>query len=236
MDKKIEVLYDHYKDTCEIQRANLKVRNTAFVVVIVFLGIQLLLSYAPDTMGAAVLSFLNHEYGVDAEIQFGLIQSLIWVILLYSSMRYYQSTINIEKIYNYIHKTEERLNQAINCRDDSNEAMITIDREGKSYLSYYPICSDTMDIMYKWIFPVLYVVALSVKIVAERRCTIAFALDIVIYIASVILCILYMQFNYQVVKSYHCIDEKGTEEETNNTESKDGIDESNNKRVCDYNH
>ena len=193
---KVELLYDHYKDTCEIQRNNLKVRNTAFVVVIVFLGLLLLLSYSPDTVGAAILSFLNHEYGIDAEIQFGLIQSLAWVILLYSSMRYYQTTINIERIYKYIHKTEDILNCAI---DDNS---VTIDREGKSYLTNYPKCSDAMDFLYKWMFPVLYIVAIVTKIYFERRCTLAYALDMILCIAAIILCVLYIGFNVQIVQSY----------------------------------
>ena len=201
MDK-IELLYDHYKETCEIQRTNLKIRNTAFVIVIIILGMLLLLSYSPDTIGAVILSILNHEYGIDAEIQFGLIQSLVCVVLLYSSMRYYQTTVYLERLYKYLHKVEDRLNTAIS---DEN---IIIDREGRSYLSGYPQFNDTIDFMYKWLFPILYIVAIAIKIYTEKRCSLAYALDVVLFIGSFVLCILYILFNAKVVSDYKITEKK----------------------------
>ncbi len=197
MVDKIELLYDHYKDTCEIQRNNLRIRNTAFVIVIVFLGFLLLLSYYPEAIDTAILSFFDHEYGIDVTIRFEIIQSLVWVILLYSSMRYYQVTIYIERIYKYIYKTEKQLNDSI---ADKN---IIIDREGKSYLSNYPKCSIAMDYIYKWFFPVLYIIAITIKIFAESANSFAFILDMFLFFVILVLCILFICFNYQIVKSYN---------------------------------
>lgn len=194
MDK-TELLYDHYKDTCEIQRENLILRNKMFVFTTVTMAILLLLSYSPDTCGAAIIAFIEHAYGIDIAIQFGLIQCLAWVILIYFSMRYYQATITIERTYKYIHKTEGQLNKYV--RDST-----FIDREGKSYLLEYPICSKLMDVMYKWIFPFLYLMGISVKIYVERRFSFAYVLDVVLFILAFILCVFYMLFNYKIEKSY----------------------------------
>jgi uncharacterized membrane protein YciS (DUF1049 family) len=194
MDK-TELLYDHYKDTCEIQRENIRIRNKMFVFTITAMAILLLLSYSPDTCGSAILAFSEHMYGINMAIQFGLIQCLAWVILTYFSMRYYQTTITIERTYKYIHKTENQLNKNV-----GNSTFI--DREGKSYLLEYPICSKLMDKIYKWIFPLLYLVAICVKIFVERRFSLAYVLDVVLFILAFILCVFYMHFNYKIEKSY----------------------------------
>ena len=56
---------------------------------------------------------------------------------------------NIERLYKYILKTEERINIVINCRGNSDKKMIVIAREGKSYLSNYPKFDDAIDVIHK---------------------------------------------------------------------------------------
>jgi len=191
VDNSINVLYDHYKDTCSVQRKNLKVRNILFVVVIVVLGLLLLISYCPDTVGDAILSFLVHEYGINVRIQFGIMQSLIWVVLLYISVRYYQSTINIERTYKYIHKLEERLSFLVS-NNDEERITIVIDRESGNYLEDYPVLSSIIDSMYKWVFPIIYIIAVAFKIIIERRCEFLYAFDIILFTIAIVLCVLYI--------------------------------------------
>ena len=192
MDKH-ELLYDHYKDTCEIQRTNLSTRNKLFASVVVLLGTMLLFVYRPDTIAGLLVAAVKEKYSVDISLSLGILQSLLWAALLYASVRYYQSSINIERTYKYIHCLEKRI---------SDEIQAQFDREGVSYLTKYPKCSDAIDILYKWAFPLLYIIGLLVKITLEIRLSWGFFLDAFICGIAITLCILYIAFNLEISNEY----------------------------------
>lgn len=186
MDK-IDLLYDHYKDTCEFQRVNLELRNKLFVYVVLLLGLLILLVLRPDTIGGMIIAVIKEKFNFDMSSSFGIFQSLLWVLLLYASIRYYQATINIERTYKYIHSVEARI---------AKEANIQFNREGGDYLQNYPICSQLIDILYKWFFPLLYIIIVVIKIVSEKRCGFEYVFDCIVAAIAIILCALYMKFNY----------------------------------------
>ena len=192
MDK-LDLLYDHYKDTCEIQRNNLELRNKLFVYVVILLGLLILLAFKPDTVGGMLVAIIKGEFGIDISPSFAIIQSLLWVLLLYASIRYYQSTIYIERTYEYIHRIEDRIEKEANLR---------FDREGGHYLKDYPFCSQLIDILYKWVFPVLYIIIVIIKIFSEKGCGWGFGFDCVIAVVASVSCGLYIIFNCGICIEY----------------------------------
>ena len=68
---------------------------------------------------------------------------------------------------------------------------------------------------------------------AEIRYTMAFAFDVVIFIAAEILCVLYMSYNYQTVKSYYSVDQQNSEVDSNSKLNVENIDSGINDRVRD---
>jgi hypothetical protein len=67
--------------------------------------------------------------------------------------------INLEKQYNYVHDLEGEL-----AKEYDDKAFT---REGKSYLKDYPKFSEWLHIVYRTIFPILLLTAVTIKIVSD---------------------------------------------------------------------
>ncbi len=187
MDK-TELLYDHYKETFSRIKECLNDRNHFFVMVFIVIAVQFLFATSSDTISSVIVSLVQEKYKIDISAQMSIIQSLLWLILLYLTMRYYQINVYIERQYNYIHSLEE---------DISREAGIKFDREGGDYLSNYPKMNSFMDILYKWIFPIIYCLIICYKIINEyivSKFSFLLILNTVLFISCFVLTILYLIF------------------------------------------
>ena len=185
---KTELLYDHYKETFSIIKDSIIQRNRFFVIVFLVMTLQFLFASSPNSISHLIISIIQKKYEIDISNQISTIQSLLWLLLLYLTMRYYQSTIYIERQYLYIHSIEEKI---------SNLKHIKFDRERKNYLSHYPKINDFIDFLYKWIFPIIYCFTIVYKIKNEifsSKFTLLLFFNIVIFFICFILTILYMLF------------------------------------------
>ncbi|MCX6717534.1 MAG: hypothetical protein NTU76_02570 [Candidatus Taylorbacteria bacterium] len=102
---------------------------------------------------------MNFKFGITLKLDFSVIGSIVWFLLLIFTLRYFQINVFIERQYSYVHKIEGILNGEI------GKEIIT--REGKSYLSDYPIFSDWMCLLYTLIFPLLLILTATAKIIGE---------------------------------------------------------------------
>lgn len=187
MDK-IELLYDHYKETFSIIKENIVQRNRFFVMVFLVVTLQFLFASSPDSVSYLIISIVQKQYKIDISNQMSIIQSFLWLILLYLTMRYYQATIYIEKQYNCIYSIEKDLS-------DCNK--IKFDRESGNYLSNYPKMSDFVDILYKWVFPIIYCWIICYKIITEyitSKFTFLLLLNSILFISCFVLTVLYLLF------------------------------------------
>lgn len=187
MDK-TELLYDHYKETFSRIKESLNDRNRFFVMVFTVIAVQFLFATSSDTITSVVVSIVQEKYKIDISSQISIIQSLLWLILLYFTMRYYQINVYVERQYNYIHSLE---------RDIAKKANVKFDREGGDYLSNYPKMNSFIDILYKLIFPVIYCLIICYKIIIEYTVTkfsFLIILNTILFISCFILTILYLIF------------------------------------------
>lgn len=188
MKDKTELLYDHYKETYSIIKENIRDRNKFFLLFFIIMSIQFLFAVTPDSISSIIISIIYTSYDIDISSQITVIQSLLWLILLYFTMRYYQCSVYIERQYKYIHSLEGNISALIDNK---------FDRESADYLSFYPKMNDMIDVMYKWVFPIIYCVVITIKIVGEFAnefycCKTVF--DGVIFISCFVLTILYLLF------------------------------------------
>ena len=119
-----EVLYDHYKETCDIMRQEV---NKRWHLTLAIIAIMLLLSLliVDETEGIGLITgYLKNQYGDDIIIKFKYINTAVIYTYLIIVMAYYQMNIRIERLYGYIHKTEEKLNQ---------QSDFGVTREGADY-------------------------------------------------------------------------------------------------------
>lgn len=170
--EKEEIVYDHYKETCDICRNHEKDRNRLFTIVCILLTVLFLLMFAEENVVEILHTWTKEKYNFDFNLSVGTIQSLIWILLLYFSIRYYQQCIRIEKLYQYVHELEKRI---------SNELNFDIMREGMNYLQKYPWVLNFIWIIYTVIFPVLYFI-LIVTIICIELCTRAWEWNLCIHI------------------------------------------------------
>ncbi len=187
MDK-VELLYDHYKETFSRIKKTLEDRNRFFVMVFIVMTLQFLLATTPESISTLLIAVIYKQYEINIINQITLLQSLFWLILLYLTMRYYQINVYVERQYNYIHSLES---------DIESYAKITFNRESGDYLSNYPKMNSFMDMLYKWVFPLIFCFVISCKILYEIMYFTSFWLllcDITLFCILFVLTILYLCF------------------------------------------
>lgn len=196
-DTKLTVLNDHYTSTVtEVKKLN-KTRDTNFLFMLILLGVMAFQYVSPSQSQSVLTQFAQKKLEVDAAVSINVIASLVWFALLYVVVRYFQNVINLEKQYNYTHQLEAELAKHYNDK--------AFTREGKAYLNNYAIFSDWVHIVYWYIFPVLLLAAITVKIIGEwtakNQNTSQVWLNSFIYAALVISTALYVISLYRTKKN-----------------------------------
>ena len=151
-----EILYDHYKESVnEIKKQENK-RNKLFILVLIHIFILFLISYRPESMCKVFSDFLMDQWKIGFYFSINTIQIIIMVSMLYCVVRYYQINVYIDKNYPYIHRLEKELSQDIGkC----------FGKEGQNYLNDYPKTQNIVYYSYKYIFPILFILALIYRVI-----------------------------------------------------------------------
>jgi len=129
-NKKIELLCDHYKDTFTHIKEALKLRDKLFIGVLFLVAIFLFQLYSPKDYGDSISTLISTQLSTKNNIDLEFISTLLWFILLATSIKYYQTVVFIERQYDYIHSLEELISSSFDKK--------AFTREGGSYLSNYP--------------------------------------------------------------------------------------------------
>ena len=158
-DTKFQILSDHYKDSFSYLQKFLKQRERFFFLILIIVTLMLFQIYSPADSGKVISQFVTNELGLEDSIDIAFIGSIIWFLLLSFVVRYFQTVVYIERQYNYIHKLEDQLSLFYN-----NDVFT---REGKSYLSNYPLFSKWVSKLYTIIFPFLLLFVILTKIITE---------------------------------------------------------------------
>lgn len=191
-----EVLYDHYKETCDIMRQEVSKRWRLTLAIIALILLLLLLIVDESEGIGLIIGYLKNQYGDDIIIKFKYINTALIYTYLIIVMAYYQMNIRVERLYGYIHKTEAKLNEKKN---------LGVTREGAEYLRCYPFMLTVVDRIYKWLFPALISFVAIYKIAVEEVSGI-FWMDLIAVCLVVVLSILYVSyicFNEQYLHKEH---------------------------------
>jgi hypothetical protein len=187
-DAKLAILSDHYKDSQSAIEQNVKNRDRSFFFILVLFGVMAFQFFSPEQSSSVLAQLVDKQLGVNANLSLNYLGSVVWFGLFAVIIRYYQIVINLEKQYNYIHDIEEEL-----AKEYDGKAFT---REGKSYLKNYPKFSEWLHIVYRIVFPILLLVSVSIKIVAEWTAKspplLPTLLDSAIYVMLIISTVLFM--------------------------------------------
>jgi hypothetical protein len=158
-DKKLEIFYDHYKDTFEYQIKYIENRNRYFFIALTLIALLFFLITDPTTVNNAVGSFVEKQVGKNLVFDFAYVNNFLLFGLLWVLILYYQTTLTIEKQYKYIGILEEELSKLLEP--------LTISREGKFYLKVKPTFSKWVSKIYKLFFPLSIAIAVFIKLIIE---------------------------------------------------------------------
>lgn len=157
--KKIEILYDHYKESNILSQNAQKERNKLFKYLCLSILFNLIFLIYPDDMLDIFNQFFKNNYSITISIAYIIIQSFCWILITYLLIQYLHKNIYIERQYKYLKVLEDEIG-------DSLETKI-FNRESSNYLNNYPLILDVLDFFYKWFLPVAIVLINGVKLYYE---------------------------------------------------------------------
>ncbi len=159
-EAKFNNLCSHYKDTYEIHLKSIKQRDTLFYALLVILALFSLQVTSAELVNSALSGYVNKQLDISIDKNSNLFGTLLWLLLFGFSSRYYQTVIQIERQYGYIHHLEELISKKY-----PNTRAFT--REGKSYLDEYPIFSNWIWLLYTLAFPLIILTCIVIRILGE---------------------------------------------------------------------
>lgn len=174
--EKIDLYYDHYKDTFELSKQAQHRRNCLFVWLCVLEALSFLFLIKPDKAVEVFASGINAHFETDLILGNAVLQTLLWILIAYITVRYCQETLYVERQYPYMDKLEKEIAK--------ESGTILFEREGQGYLKEYPMVSNFIDLFYKMFCPVLFTGINIARIVREWQSsslTIALVCDTAIF-------------------------------------------------------
>lgn len=137
-EKRAELLMDHYKDTSGQLSSHWKVRNRLFMYILVLLAVLALDMAKPGSLADLAnrslnkaLPALSDTKGKQAApapiLEFSVVGSLGWFLLLCLVVQYYQRSVHVDRQYKYIDDVEREISRLMGGD--------YVTREGRSYLS-----------------------------------------------------------------------------------------------------
>lgn len=194
----LKILYDHYKESNSLRKQAEKDRNKFFVLLCVFEMLSFLVWVNPvKAMALMTLAIilgsgidgkdtLDTISGWDAQFLFGntVLQTFLWVLIVYATVRYVQATMYVERQYSYLDSLENAISQKTN-------GMI-FSREGANYRgnNNYPMVLNFIDLYYKMFSPILFLAINTMRIRMEwtQQSTVTLSLicDSILYLAVLI--------------------------------------------------
>lgn len=152
-DKQLEILHDHYKESFARIREEEKSRDRHFLALIgLFALLCLEIGYPASLEGSlGTANILGSELHLN-DLPFPALLNLTWVLTLVIALKYCRITVWVGRQYPYLHYLEERISGEVGGGN-------LYRREGKVYLTDYPLLLDVSWAAYSVFFPLLIMVA-----------------------------------------------------------------------------
>ncbi len=144
--KRLDFLAGHYRETFSHQREYINRRDRAFGYALVA-GVALAFRVS-DLPGSerVVALVLQRMAGQELKLDAGVLVILLWFVQFALVVRYFQTTLTVERQYRYIARVEKEM-----CALYGGDLLA---RESASYLANYPKFSDWIHLVYTKVFPV----------------------------------------------------------------------------------
>lgn len=151
LDKRIDVLHDHFKETFGRQREVERSRDRHFLwVIVLFAVLSVAIAYPAQFTGSMqTVSLLGVDISL-VQLPLAALVNALWVLTFAVTLRYCQVSIFIDRQYAYIHSLEEEISPLVGGGD-------LYRREGDVYLRGYPLLFNAAFYAYTVIFPIVLI-------------------------------------------------------------------------------
>lgn len=186
-DKLLEIIYDHYKDTCNLTKESVKYREKLLVYLLIIIFLQFVQISLASNFLETVNSAIQSQIGINCKIGNDLVEGFLWFLFFSFSLRYFQSNIYINRLYSYSHILEGKINQY------TTKGFIT--REGQEYLKNYPKFLDWINFVYTWTLPIFLIILSSIKVylsIITKSSIVTLHISILFLIGTLISIVLYL--------------------------------------------
>lgn len=161
-DASVEILHDHYKDTCSLASSYRSARDRHFYLILVILAVILFDLYAPKDFSRIVSDAVQKKLETSMPPDLRYLRSILWFALLGVTLRYCQVALLLERQYTYLHGLEELLSRSFEAP--------AFTREGKAYLAGYSAFSGWSHHLYTLIFPSWLAILVIYRTCRELSC------------------------------------------------------------------
>lgn len=183
MMDKLEVLYDHYKESFTLSKEAQSRRNKSFVILCILEAVSFLILIKPEEVFELINAGIRQEVDTALVIGSAVLQTLIWIMIAYVMIRYVQDVLYVERQYDYLGRLEKEISEAASVR--------AFDREGENYSRQYPMVLNFVDLFYKMLMPIFFASINTIHIIREWRRTsdisLAIVCDTVLYVACFVI-------------------------------------------------
>ena len=155
----LDLYYDHYKETYALSKQAQNRRNKLFVWLCMFEALSFLILIKPNEALEVFSTGINVHFDTNIAFVNGVLQTLLWIIIAYTTVQYCQNTLYVERLYPYLDKLEKEISILSKSK--------VFEREGTGYLNNYPMILNFVDLFYKMFCPILFIGINIVHIVQE---------------------------------------------------------------------
>ncbi|TXL02665.1 hypothetical protein BMR07_17310, partial [Methylococcaceae bacterium CS1] len=108
--EKFNNLCSHYKDTFDNHKTSIKQRDTLFYLLLPILAVFTLQLTTENVVATAIEQYVQSSSGIKIGNNLEFISTLLWLLLLGFTTRYFQVVVEIDRQYEYLHSVEKQLN------------------------------------------------------------------------------------------------------------------------------
>ena len=176
-DKKLEIYYDHYKDTFQHQVRYIENRNRYFLLTILLTVVLSLFIVDRNTSNTIICKITGLQELPFAHLNSVLLFCFLWILILY-----FQSMQTVERQYKYVHFLEDELNK--------NLTPFVISREGKLFKSDRTIATRLVTLIYKYFHPLSMILVVLGQLIGKPNPDKNFWVDLLLSLIIVLFIVL----------------------------------------------
>ena len=168
----IELLAEHYEKTYEATLKFWEQRNRTFLILLIVVGIATLLTLNVSQAQPLLADLIAKFFSIDdtfrvtelrASLPYGLIQSILLMVVLYLTVILYHRTTTILRNYKYLGDIEKETRENLQIP----ESKVAFSRESSYYMENKPLLSKFVGLSYIVMVGVLLTVFSGMRVYSD---------------------------------------------------------------------